>query len=81
MILARKITHLREALGLNKQQLAKKAGIPRSALFRYECGFQAPGPKNRGKLAVALGVDIDELQPDKRPSAISALGRGRTRVG
>ena len=39
----------------------KKANINESNISRYKLGLNKPSPKNIGKLAKGLDVDIDEL--------------------
>jgi len=59
-----KLRMLREAKGLTKSQLAKRAGLGASSIFYYEEGKHIPGPKNAKKLAKALGVSMQNLLPN-----------------
>ena len=56
-----KLRMLREAKGLTKSQLAKRAGLGPSGVSQYEKGKHIPGHKNAKKLAEALGVSIQYL--------------------
>lgn len=58
---ARNIRALRIAAGLSQAELADKAGIERTRVSRYECGYKYIPPSDLAKLAAALGVTADEL--------------------
>jgi len=53
-------SRLREArtlLGLDQSEMAKRLGIPRNSLHRYEADEQAPGGKLLAK-AAEIGIDV-----------------------
>lgn len=47
--------------GLNLVELAARCGVHRSTLTRVERGERNPGPKLISAMALALGVDVEEL--------------------
>jgi len=52
----------RERAGLTVRQLAEAAGLVPSTVSRLETGFIAkPQPDHLQKLALALGIDVEEL--------------------
>ena len=57
----------REAAGISQSELARRAGIPRGYVSKYENGQAAPNADRLGAIAVALGrepldfVDQEEL--------------------
>ena len=59
--LARNLTSLRHARSLTQDGLAKSAGLPRSTIANLESGDGNPSLTVLVKVAVALGVPIDEL--------------------
>jgi transcriptional regulator with XRE-family HTH domain len=63
---------LRLASGLNRTELARRAGLSSGLVWGYEADNYRPPPANRAKLARALGVDLARLQgpwffPDELP--------------
>ncbi|HEY2967296.1 MAG TPA: helix-turn-helix transcriptional regulator [Casimicrobiaceae bacterium] len=72
--IAGRLLKTREDLGLSQEDLAKTAGISRSAIVRYEQGKVVPGGLKLGRLAAALGKSPNELLsgadsyfPSRRP--------------
>ncbi|MCG8400857.1 MAG: helix-turn-helix domain-containing protein [Firmicutes bacterium] len=57
--LANKLTKLRG--GLSQAELAKKAGVPQSAISEIEAGKRVPRADTLHKLATALGVKVSDL--------------------
>lgn len=55
---------LREAAGLTQEELAKRVGVKRLTLIRYESGETEPGYTIIGKLAQALGVEPNQFWSD-----------------
>ena len=51
----------REAAGLSMNQLAERAGIPRSQVLRIERGDIRPGPDTLSRVADALKVEVEDL--------------------
>lgn len=51
----------REALGLSVAALAKKAAISEDYLYKLEGGRRQPAPETAGRIATALGKDIEAL--------------------
>jgi transcriptional regulator with XRE-family HTH domain len=56
------LTALRQARGLTGEQLAKRIGVSRQALWYWETGRRTPRPEQLGKVAAELGVTESELQ-------------------
>ena len=59
-----KITNLakmRKAKGLTQAQLSELSGVPRVSIARYETGKVSPSVRILERLAVALGVLIDDI--------------------
>lgn len=55
------IRKLRKERGMTQMELSEKSQVPRICITRYEAGQYKPGIENAKKLAVALGVTVDEL--------------------
>jgi putative transcriptional regulator len=60
--LADRLRRLREAAGLSQADLAGQLGISRQAYWKIESGACGPRWQTVQRLAVALGVDLDELK-------------------
>ncbi len=71
-----RLRELREARLLTQQQLAEKAGVGVATIIRTETGQVAPHFQTIRKLALALGVEPDELIPD-----VEAFSQARRRRG
>jgi transcriptional regulator with XRE-family HTH domain len=56
-----RLQRLRKAAGLSQPGLAKAAGVPAATIRNWEQGRRGPLLENAAKLAVALGVSLDEL--------------------
>ena len=52
---------IREGQKMTQKRLAEVSGVPRICINRYENGIYRPNMENARKLAIALGVTIDEL--------------------
>jgi transcriptional regulator with XRE-family HTH domain len=52
---------LREAAGLSRAELARKAGVPVSTLWNWEGGRGFPGLPACQRLAEALGLPVERL--------------------
>ena len=51
----------RHAAGLSLEDLAKRAGLDKSTIFRIEQGrIEAPSPQKLQRLAAALGTDVED---------------------
>jgi len=59
--IGRRITRLREAQGLSKAELARRAKITRATLVWIEDGSHLPTVATLGRLARALGVKVKDL--------------------
>lgn len=57
---------LMEEQDISAEQLAKKAGVAPSTVFRYCCGVFSDREGTPEKLARALGVDVEDLTGEKR---------------
>ena len=49
-------------LGLTQQQVANGAGIKQSALARLEKNNHTPKPSTMQKIAIALGISVEQLE-------------------
>lgn len=56
-----RLAQRRKAAGLSQETLAALLGIDRSTVVRWEAAVTAPQPWLRPRLAVALGITIDDL--------------------
>lgn len=59
--LARNVRQLRQARGLTQQQIAKISGLPRATCANLESGSANPTLGVLHRLALALGVSLEEL--------------------
>jgi transcriptional regulator with XRE-family HTH domain len=64
MTFARRLTELREAVGLSQYEVAKRAGVTRQTLSRLEMGASVPSWPTVQALAKALGVSTEAFQTD-----------------
>lgn len=71
------LRELREAAGLDKSALARLVGVSRQAITAYEKGAMQPTLPVASRIAVALGVSIDELfrQWPDAPAGVPGGGR------
>jgi transcriptional regulator with XRE-family HTH domain len=56
-----RLTALRQARGLTGDQLAKRIGVSRQALWYWETGRRTPRPEQLGKVAAELGIQESDL--------------------
>ena len=63
MILGETIKKRREQLGLTQQDLAEKLFVSRQTVCRWENGTRCPDLIMAKKIAIVLGVSLDELTP------------------
>lgn len=56
-----KVKQVREEQGLTQQSLAERLYVTRQAVSRWECGARYPDLLTAKKLAMTLGVSLDEL--------------------
>lgn len=66
------IAEARHAAGLSQAMVAKKTGLAVETLSRVERGKLIPGIDTLSRIAVALGVSLDELLGLKLPKAPKA---------
>ena len=59
--LAKNVKQLRQARGLTQQQVAKISGLPRATCANLESGSANPTLAVMHRLALALGVSLEEL--------------------
>lgn len=60
-----KLNQRREQMGLTQQQLARKTGVSRVSISRYESGQREPTLTIAAKLAAALDCTIEDLVEKK----------------
>jgi transcriptional regulator with XRE-family HTH domain len=56
-----RLQRIRRAKGLSQPQLAEAAQVPVSSLRNWEQGKRIPAFDTAARLAIALGVSLDEL--------------------
>lgn len=54
----------REFRGLTQQALGEKVGLSKMTISGLELGKRDTSSKNWGALAIALGVDVDDILPE-----------------
>jgi transcriptional regulator with XRE-family HTH domain len=62
-----RLQRLRRAAGLSQQQLADRARVPLGSLRNWEQGRRTPLLDAAGRVAVALGISLDDLAGITRP--------------
>ena len=55
------LREVRKAKGLTQLQLSEVSGVNRVSIAKYESGKSTPSLQTAERLAMALGVTIDEL--------------------
>ena len=60
-----RIKAARKAAGVTQLELAKRIGVTESYISMYERNKRNPKLETLRKIALALGVDLDELIPEK----------------
>ena len=70
-----KVRKLREAAGLSRPALERKAGLPARTLERVENRTQTPRRGALAALASALGVTVAVLEGDAEPPLEAAVSR------
>ena len=73
LTIGRKLRELREARHLTQQEMAGKAGVPRTYISRIENARLLPGPVMLHRIADALAVEILDLLPQTTSSAAPEL--------
>ena len=61
MTLAENLKKRREEYELTQEDLAKKVGIDRVSISRFESGYKVPSLNTTVALADALHISVDEL--------------------
>lgn len=61
MAFADRLASLRRDKGLTQQQLAERVGLHQTQIHRYESGASEPSMDALRRLALTLGVTIDQL--------------------
>lgn len=73
-MVADKIKHLREQLGMTQSDLAKKLGITRSSVNAWELGISVPSTQYVVELAGIFKVSTDYLLGVKSTASVSVEG-------
>ena len=76
LTIGRKLRELREQRHLTQQEMAGKAGVPRTYISRIENARLLPGPVMLHRIADALAVEILELLPQAKSSAVAPIMEG-----
>jgi DNA-binding XRE family transcriptional regulator len=69
LTIGRKLRELREERHLTQQEMAGKAGVPRTYISRIENARLLPGPVMLQRIAAALSVAILDLLPQNKVGA------------
>jgi len=64
-----RLKELRHRAGMTQQSLATAAGLSISAVREYEQGLKEPVLSNAQRLAVALGVTVNDLLAESEEAA------------
>lgn len=81
--LAKKLTHIRKALGLSQDDMVRRLGlenrVERTEISKYERGLRTPSLLALLKYARAAGVSVDDLIDDEvdLPKHLPATGKSR----
>ncbi len=73
-MVADKIKHLREQMGLTQSDLAKKLGITRSSVNAWEMGISVPSTQYVVELSGIFKVSTDYLLGIKSTASVSVAG-------
>lgn len=73
-MVADRIKHLREQLGITQSELAKKLGITRSSVNAWELGISVPSTQYVVELATIFKVSTDYLLGMKSTATVSVEG-------
>ena len=73
-MVADKIKHLREQMGMTQSDLAKKLGITRSSVNAWELGISVPSTQYIVELAGIFRVSTDYLLGVKSTASVSVEG-------
>lgn len=68
-VIARRIVDRRHELGLSQQQVAERGQLALRSYQRYEAGAVLPRKLARHKVAAALDLEADALEPPADPVA------------
>lgn len=64
MTLAERIRQVREKKGMTQKEVASLMGISQQAYGQYESGNREPKPETLGRIAIALGSELNEITED-----------------
>lgn len=79
-MLARRLGSLRRGRGLSQEELARKVGVSRQAISKWECGESCPSTENLIALAAIYETDLNGLCGQGAAETREESGRG-TREG
>ena len=71
LTIGRRLRELREQQNLTQQEMAGRAGVPRTYISRIENARLLPGPVMLHRIADALAVEILDLLPENRKNGCS----------
>lgn len=63
-----KLKAIRKEHGFTQEALAKKSGVHRTSIARYETGKRGISTKNLRRLADTLDVPVDDLMEREEPA-------------
>ena len=71
------LKRIRLEQNLSQLELARRSGVHRTQINRYESGVNTPSAKNLQKLAAALNVTMDQLLEEESSSSAAPGSYGR----
>jgi transcriptional regulator with XRE-family HTH domain len=68
------LRNIRKAAGLSQQTLADRCGIHQTAVSKLERGRAVPTYTTALRLALALGVEVEDLAAPAAPASLESKG-------
>ena len=69
MDFAQQLTQAREVAGLSKAELARRVGVPRQHVTKWESGVNLPSLENALALSRVLSLSVNELFGEQVPKS------------
>jgi transcriptional regulator with XRE-family HTH domain len=74
------LAEARKRAGYDQQGLADEVGVTKHTVSQWETGGESPHPRRRVRLALALGVSMDELHRLLNGEPLVPVTKQRIRV-
>lgn len=71
--LGRRVVEIRERRGWNQGELARRLGVPRDRLGKWERGVNGPSLEDLAELSEVLEVPLEELGLGRSPKRLEKL--------